>query len=259
VTLTPSRTNTSTATATLTPSRTATSSRTATLTRTRTPTFTPLPSSTITRTPTATPIERGARVSYVGAINQNGCPFCCEFTCQQTPTPTPLFDPQGRPIFVRQTGTFLLVIEGRKGSSNLDPGTNIFPFGDDRGDVQVLFSRDIGDPGHPNLICDKGPDPIPFGGVPGINPPDFVPGTNVTQAIQDMACRFSIQEDTSVACTRNRFGAFAYLGSNSRKQFCYPVPQTTEFDIGDTIMAIQLRDVAGNLGPKTEIVVRVQP
>jgi hypothetical protein len=195
----------------------------------------------------------------VGAINQNGCPFCCEFTCQTTPTPTPAFDAQGRPVFVRGTGIFLFVIEGQKGSSNLDPGTNIFPFGSDRGDVQVLFSRDIGDPGNPNRICDKGPPPIPFGGVPGINPPIFGPGTNVTEAIQDMACRFSVQEDTSVACTRNRFGQFSYLGFNTRKQFCYQVPASTEFQVGDTIVAMQLQDVAGNLGPKKEVVVRVLP
>jgi hypothetical protein len=228
---------------------------------TRTPTKTPPPplTSTITRTPTVTPLERGARISYMGAINQNGCPFCCEFTCQLTPTPTPLFDPQGRPIFVRGTGTFLIVFEGAKGSSNLDPGTDIFPFGEDRGDVQVLFSRDIGDPGNNNLICDKGPPPIPFGGVPGINPPNFDPGAEITEAIQDVACRFTVQETSDLACTRNRFGAFSYLGSGTRKQFCFQVSQTTVFDVGDTTVAAQLQDLAGNLGPKKEFVVRVLP
>jgi hypothetical protein len=193
------------------------------------------------------------------AISQNGCPFCCEFTCQQTPTPTPAFDAQGRPVFIRHTGTFLIVIEGQKGSSGIDPGTNIFPSGSDRGDVQVLFSRDIGDPGNPNLICDKGPPPVPFGGVPGIDPPNFDPGQSVTEAIQDFACRLSVQEDTSVACTRNRFGQYAYLNPLSRKQFCYQVPETTEFQEGDTVVDIQLKDLAGNLGPKKEFVVRVEP
>ena len=163
-------------------------------------------------------------------------------------------------MFVRHSGTFLFVIEGLKGSSGIDPGTNIFPFGDDRGDVQVLFSRDIGDPGNPNIICDKGPAPLPFGGVPGINPPLFLPGTLVTQAIQDFECRVSVQEDTSVACTRDKNGNFAYLNPLSRKQFCYQVPESTEFEFGvDTIVAIQLKDLAGNLGPKKEFVVRVVP
>jgi hypothetical protein len=232
------------------------------VTLTRTPTSTPPPpaSSTITRTPTATPLERGARISYFGAINQNGCPFCCEFVCQLTPTPTPLFDAQGRQIFIRHTGTFLLAVEGAKGSSNLDPGTNIFPFGDDRGDLQILFSRDIGDPGNNNRICDKGPPPLPFGGVPGINPPIFGPDPEVTEAIQDVACRFSVQENSEVACTRSRFGAFSYLGGPpSRKQFCFQVSQTTVFEAGDTVVAVQLRDVAGNLGPKKEFIIRVLP
>ena len=45
----------------------------------------------------------------------------------------------------------------------------------------------------------------------------------------------------------------------SRKQFCYQVPETTEFQVGDTIVDIQLKDLAGNLGPKKEFVVRVVP
>jgi hypothetical protein len=170
-----------------------------------------------------------------------------------------VFDAAGRPVFVRNSGTFLLVIEGARGPSGRDPGQNIFPFGTDRGDVQVLFSRNIGNPGNPNLICDMGPAPLPFGGVPGINPPDFGPAANVTAAIQDMECRWSIQQTTDVACTRDQFGSFTYLGSGSRLQFCYPVQASTAFEVGDTIVAIQLRDVAGNLGPVTEFVVRVQP
>ena len=55
-----------------------------------------------------------------------------------------------------------------------------------------------------------GPPPTPFGGVPGINPPNFDPGTTITNAIKDMECRFSIQETSDVACTRNNFGDFAY-------------------------------------------------
>ena len=160
-------------------------------------------------------------------------------------------------MFVRNSGTFLLVIEGARGPSGRDPGTNIFPFGTDRGDLQVLFSRNIGNGS--TAICDMGPPPLPFGGVPGINPPDFGPGANVTAAIQDMECRFSIQETSDVACTRDPFGGFSYEGANSRIQFCYPVQASTAFEGGDTIVDVQLRDVAGNLGPPTEFVVRVQP
>jgi hypothetical protein len=198
-------------------------------------------------------------VSYAAAVSQDGCPFCCEFLCQQTPTPTPFIDENGREVFVRGSGTFLLVIEARRGASNLEPGTTLaLPFGDDRGDVQVLVSQDIGD-GSP-AKCDQGPPPTPFGGVPGIDPPLFGPDQDVTDAIQDMACRFTVQPIVAGSqCTRNRFGDFAYIGAGTRQQFCYQVPLTAAFHTGDTVVAMQLRDVAGHLGPKKEIVVRVLP
>jgi hypothetical protein len=254
VTDTPTPIPTNTGTRTRTPSLTQTPSRTATIT------LTP----TITRTPTPTSAQSGPVVSYVGAIAQDGCPFCCEFACQLTPTPTPFIDENGREVFVHGIGQFLFVIEARRGTSNLNPGTNRFPDGDNRGDVQVLLSRPTGDPGDPGgfgsaAVCDMGPPPTPFGGVPGIDPPDFGPGEAVTKAIQDMACRFSVQETSSVACTKNSFGDFAYVGSGTRTQFCYQVPMTAEFQAGDTLVAIQLLDVAGNPGPVKELVVRVQP
>jgi hypothetical protein len=222
------------------------------------------PTRTVTRTPTPTSALSGPVVSYAGAISQDGCPFCCEFSCMLTPTPTPFINDEGREVFVRSAGQFLLVIEGRRGASNLNPGTNLNPFGSDRGDLQVLLSMPIGDPGDPSgfgstRVCDMGPPPTPFGGVPGINPPVFAPGQAVTDAIHDMQCRFSIQETTLVACTRSAFGDFAYRGSGTRTQFCYQVPMTAAFQPGDTVVAIQLRDVAGNLGPVKEIVVRVEP
>ncbi|MBX3026038.1 hypothetical protein KF840_14110 [bacterium] len=181
-----------------------------------------------------------------------------------TPTPTPFINEDGREVFTHRVGQFLLVIEGRRGRSNLNPGTNLFPPSTDRGDLQVLVSRPIGDIRDPvgfgsTRVCDMGPPPTPFGGVPGTNPPVFASGQSITNAIRDMECRFTIQETTAVACTRTRFGDFGYLGTGTRTQFCYQVPMTAAFQPGDTVVAIQLRDSAGNLGPSKEIVVRVQP
>jgi hypothetical protein len=182
----------------------------------------------------------------------------------RTPTPTPFIDENGRQVFVHSVGQFLLVIEARRGASNSNPGTNLFPGTTDRGDLQVLVSRSTGDPTDPTgfgstRVCDAGPPPTPFGGVPGVNPPDFAAGQSTTNAIRDMECRFSIQETSAVACTRNNFGDFAYRGTNTRTQFCYQVPMTAAFQEGDTEVAIQLRDLAGNIGPRKEIVIRVQP
>ena len=60
---------------------------------------------------------------YFGAINQDGCDFCCEFTCQSTPTPAPEFDGQGRQIFRRSSGSFLIVAEAGLGISNRQVGS----------------------------------------------------------------------------------------------------------------------------------------
>lgn len=265
-TYTPTRTATRTPTVTFTATFTFTATPTRTPTRTRTPTFTLAPSATATVTPTRTatptpsmtPSEIGPRVSYLGIVNADGCAGCCEYSCYLTPTPTPMYDEAGRRVFLSASGMFLFVLEGAQGSSRRDPGTNLSAWGSNRGDVQVLFSRDLGDPGPRNLICDRGPPPEPVGGVPGIDPPDFRDGADVTGSIQDFECRLTVQESSQYACTRDATN-FRYMNGNSRKQFCAQVSRSIRFAPGDTIVAARLRDTAGNLGPAKEIVVRVLP
>jgi hypothetical protein len=167
-------------------------------------------------------------------------------------------------VFVHPVGQFMLVIEGARGPSGRNPGVNVSATGSDRGDLQILVSRSTGDPHDragfgSSAICDMGPPPKPFGGVPGVNPPAFGSGQTITNAIQDMACRFVTSIDTRNACTRTRFGDFGYISSGARTQYCYQVPVSGAFQIGDTVVAVQLRDVAGNLGPPREFVVRVVP
>jgi hypothetical protein len=58
-------------------------------------------------------------------------------------------------------------------------------------------------------------------------------------------------------CTRNRFGNFAFLGTGTTRQYCMQVPGSERFPLGDTILALFLRDTHGNLGPRREIVIRV--
>jgi hypothetical protein len=221
--------------------------------------MTPTPSRTRTITPTRTntPSERGPIVSYGAPVSDDGCEFCCSFSCQAVPTPTPFFDGQGRRIFVRNSGEFLFVIEGARGASGRDPGENLNTTGGTVPDVQILMSNNIGN-GSP-ARCDKGPPPTPFGGVPGFNPPVNDGSPEKVTALQDMACRFIVQHVTTDACTRNRTGKFAFLGTGSRKQFCFSIPQSAEFPIGDTIVDMQLLDTLGNVGPKKEIVIRVEP
>lgn len=169
---------------------------------------------------------------------------------------------------MHQSGIFLLVIEGKRGLSGINPGLDISPDlqSDNRGDLRVLVSRAIGNGSADK--CDKGPAPAAFGGVPGVNPPLFGPGQQVTDAIQDMECRFLNYSDPSVACTRDHLGNYSYVSPCGQpgqpacsifEQFCYQVPLSAAFPLGDTTVAIELVDEAGNVGPKKEIVIRVQP
>ncbi len=158
---------------------------------------------------------------------------------------------------MRPNGQFLFVIEGARGTSNREPGEKLEVSGAERPDVQVLVSRNLGDGS--TIACDKGPAPQPLGGVPGITPQDFGPESEVTTALQDFACRLAVQKTSGDACTRNRFGLFSFIAPTTRKQFCLAVPRTTAFPVGDTIVALQLLDTQGNVGPRKEIVIRVDP
>jgi hypothetical protein len=50
---------------------------------------------------------------------------------------------------------------------------------------------------------------------------------------------------------------FDYVNPASEAQFCIPISVAQKFPVGDTIVAVRLRDNAGNLGEAKEIVVRV--
>jgi hypothetical protein len=238
---------------------------------------------TITRTPTRTSALRGPRVSAFRPVLASGCPDCCEFSCRLTPTPEREFDEQGRPIYTLGSGRALIVVEGQLGPSAGQPGfegviidqingivgTITHPSG--RPSLQLLNKNKWGNGS--SAVCDVGPVP-PAGGVPGFDPPyidcaDLLEPelslclsrfAAVTNALKDVACRFIFVNSVGNACTRNKFGDFSYLNpANTTRQYCFQVPVSAELPVGDNVMAAQLRDQQGNLGPKQEIVVRVLP
>jgi hypothetical protein len=161
----------------------------------------------------------------------------------------------GRRVFFPANGQFLLVVEGARGTSNLDPGEKLNVDGDTRPDVQMLMTNDIGDGS--SLRCDVGPAPAPSGGVPGVDPPIFGASEVVTTALQDVACRFSLHKTSAEACTKDAFGNFSYRGIGTRRQYCFAVSQNTTFPPGRTVIAVQLLDPIGTIGPIKEIVVDV--
>src|SRR5262245_34956783 len=116
--------------------------------------------------------QTGPVPSFFGPVNQDGCPFCCEFRCQLTPTPTPEFDGQGRRVFRRFHGLFLLVAEAGLGTSRRLPGvegvvsgTEVQPIFNASGRPSLLVSadHDWGN-GTPQVDCRT----QPLGGVPNL-------------------------------------------------------------------------------------------
>ena len=93
------------------------------------------------------------------------------------------------------------------------------------------------------------------GGVPGIDPPDFGPGQSITDALNDIGCRFAVQPTRDEACTLDNFGNFAFVAPDTTIQFCNQIASTFAFPNDCTTLTAQLRDVAGNIGPQAQIVV----
>lgn len=125
-------------------------------------------------------------------------------------------------------------------------------------DLQIEASNDLGDGnGNPN-ICDE------THGVPAVNPFDF----SLAQApsINQFACRFrdgqNIQQgiiDARDACTQvGSSGAYGFVrGSQSKIQFCGYIAKALGFPVGDTVVAVRIRDKAGFVSQVSKIVIRV--
>jgi len=175
--------------------------------------------------------------------------------------------PDGTPIYDRPTHFgFILVIEGRPGSSGKAMGT----FGIDgnpatggsRASVQIVSDRPLGNGS--TAICDIGPPPAPVGGVPASGMASFPPDQNVTDAINDFACRFDFHSRGSQACTLDSLRNFAFatdpaLIVSQTRQYCTvpAIGRELSFPSGSTRLTLQLTDFAGNIGDRRQIVVRV--
>ncbi len=210
------------------------------------------------------PAQTGPLVRFAGPVRQDGCQYCCSFSCQATPTPTPEFDGQGRPLFRVSVGQFLLVVEAGPGTSGRQPGTEgVFSGGasgvvlpidhpSNQPSLQVLSEDDFGD-GSPVFDCRT----IPLGGIPGFPALDFDAGEATNAALAEMACHFELASASDNACTRDRFGSFAFISPTASRQFCFQVSGSAELPEGRTTMAVRMRDTVGNLGPRYEFVIDV--
>lgn len=256
-TRTPSRTATSLV-ATATRTRTATNpASTATRTRTSTPQGpSPTRTRTVTHTPTPTMAASGPIVTFLGVIRADN---------RYNPDDFLGTNPQGIPIYRRLLGTgFSLVVEGRPGAPGRQVGQTSFNStpGDpnERPDIQMVVDRPLGDGSV--AVCDN---TLPnLGGVPAVNPPRFDVTQPITNAINDLGCRFVDGlgqpggRPASEACVLHDDGQFGFLAGNSTLQFCSVViPGAMRFPNGDTLVTVRLRDTTGAVGLPERMIVRV--
>jgi hypothetical protein len=169
-----------------------------------------------------------------------------------------MFDGQGRQIFeIGIDSGFFIVVEAMPGSSGATVSTcsaNQSPC-TDRPALQIESTRNLGNGSL--AVCDT--QAGVGGGIPGIDPPNFGPGVEITNALIDFACRFTAFQP-STPCTLNNFGNAAVLTpgglSSSGRQFCHSVRTIEGFPLDDTLLTVQVRDQSGFIGPQKQIVVR---
>ena len=235
---------------TVTPTITLTPRPTATVTRTPRPSHTP----TVTATP-APPPGPGANVSFIGLL-----------AADDMPLQPAGFDEQGRAIYESRFGQGpSLVVEGMPGSNHKAVGFSAFEY--DPGDpavlpdLQVLISRPLGN-GSPE-VCDNTVGN--FGGIPAVNPPSYAETQPISNAINDLGCRFNNGANSpggrgpQDACSLFPDGDYHFINPRSTVQFCGRIATPFAFPQGDTIVTARLRDVAGIVGAAQQIVVRVNP
>lgn len=209
---------------------------------------TPAPDPQPTPAPTLSPAEgMGPEIIHFGVATADDIPLSADDV-----------DDLGRPVFVRRFGQGMtLVVEARRGGSGgfIAQARSYAPDGS-LPDLQVLSSRPLGD-GDPAVCEDDGQR----GGIPGVADLEFSTDPVTVAAINDLGCRayhrVALGEDAP--CTRRiPHGTFRFVVNEPRAvQFCIPIAKAWAFPVGETTVAVRLRDDAGNVGRVKQIVVRV--
>lgn len=172
-------------------------------------------------------------------------------------------DAEGRDVYQRFIGHgFSLVVEAAPGIGGRPVGNVAYTDGVTVPDLQILLSRDLGD-GDPT-VCDVDLENSMFGGVPGIDPPEFSDDPGVIDAINDLGCRVNDGKGAPLGrsilepCSRDSFGNFTFVNPRSSVQFCLPIARAWNFQDGDTIAVARVRGVDGGLSAVHEIAVRIE-
>jgi hypothetical protein len=171
--------------------------------------------------------------------------------------------PQGHAIFLRPASGFLIYAEGKPGVSGRPAGQVTFAYDPQDPnvlpDLQMVASHPLGNGSL--TVCDLGPPrSATAGGVPAVDPPVFGGSQAISNAINDLACRFEARGSSTFACTRDPFTQMeGFVSTASTVQFCTNpgVGAEIAFPPGDTTLSVRIRDVLGQPGPPASIVIRV--
>jgi hypothetical protein len=175
---------------------------------------------------------------------------------------SPLDTPKdGTPIYERPAYGFSLVIEARPGGTFAKLGKSTFNWSPANPtslpDLQIEASNNLGDGSA--AVCDDSGSTA--GGVPAVTPFDF--SAAEAAAINDLSCRFKDGSGAPAGRDKDPCTLFLpaeiyhFVDPSSTIQFCGVVTDATYFRSGDTVVAVRVRDVAGNLSAISKIIIRV--
>jgi len=90
-----------------------------------------------------------------------------------------------------------------------------------------------------------------------VTPPGYGVTQEISDTLNDLSCRFSTFDESQFPCTQDGTGNFAFVDTNTTRQFCVLISNAIAFKTGDTTVTARLRDSGGNAGPAATMIVRV--
>jgi hypothetical protein len=203
----------------------------------------------VTKTPTAT-VPPEPVITFFGVTNGNDTLVSPLDTAED-----------GTPIYERPTYGFSLVVEARPGGTGAALGSRTFNWSlanpTSLPDLQVEASNNLGD-GSATVCDDSGKT---AGGVPAVTPFDF--SAAQAAAINDLSCRFKDGSGAPAGREKDACTLFLpaeiyhFVDPSSTIQYCGYITDAVSFPGGDTVVAVRVRDVAGNLSAVSKLIIHV--